>query len=478
MNLFGFTVTRAPRETLAPATTWGGFGSGRGWWPIVVRDHYPGAWQRNDEIRAADVLSNAALFACITLIAGDIGKLRLRLVEQDKDGIWTEVESPAFSPVLKKPNHYQTRCKFFEQWMISKLTHGNTYVLKERDQRGVVVKLYVLDPQRVTPLVSPSGDVYYELRRDHLAGLDREENVVVPQSEIIHDLMVPLYHPLVGVSPIYACGISALQGLKIQENSTAFFGNQSRPGGILTAPGAISDETANRLKEVFNNAYSGANAGKTAVLGDGMKYDTFSVNAVDAQLIEQLKWTAETIASVFHVPFYMIGGPAPSYNNIEALNQQYYQQCLQSLIENAEACLDEGLGLDTAKEGRTYGTEFDLEGLLRMDTAAKVKAAADAIGAGFLKPNEARRGFDLKPVTGGDTPYLQQQNFSLAALDKRDRDDPFAKPAAPAAAPAAGKPDAKPEDTEAGPQPPTAKEFAEAFAAEFAIQATRRLVYA
>jgi HK97 family phage portal protein len=435
VRLFGLTITRAARqETLQPV--WGGVGSGRGWFPLMVGDHYPGAWQRNDEIVVGDVLAYSAVFACVTLIASDIGKLRVKLVQQDPDGIWSETESPAFSPVLRKPNHYQTRIKFFEQWITSKLVHGNAYVLKERDQRGVVVALTVLDPQRVTPLVSPRGDVYYELRRNDLAGVYDETNIVVPAREIIHDLMVPLYHPLVGVSPIYACGLAAMQGLKIQNNSTSFFANGSQPGGVLTAPGAIADDTATRLKDYWNANYSGSNVGKVAVLGDGLKYEPMSVNAVDAQLVEQLKWTAETVCSCFHVPPYMIGAAAaPAYNNIEALNQQYYAQCLQSLIENAELCLDEGLGIGVGVgiDGRIYGTEFDLEGLLRMDTAAKVKAAAEAIGAGFLKPNEARKQFDLKPVTGGDTPYLQQQNFSLAALDKRDRDDPFAKPAAPAA---------------------------------------------
>lgn len=162
-------------------------------------------------------------------------------------------------------------------------------------------------------------------------------------------------------------------------------------------------------------------------MGDGLKFESMAITAIDAQLIDQLKWTAETVCSCFHVPPYMIGvGPMPNYNNIEALNQQYYSQCLQNLIESIELLLDEGLGLVDV-EGKTYGTEFDLDDLLRMDTATKVKAAGDAIGAGFLSPNEARAKFDLEPVEGGDTPYLQNQNFSLAALNKRDSgDDPFA----------------------------------------------------
>ena len=93
-----------------------------------------------------------------------------KLIQQDTDGIWTEVETAAFSPVLRKPNHFQTRIEFFEQWVISKRMHGNTYVLKQRDNRGVVTALYVLDPCRVRPMVAPNGDVFYELKTDHLSG--------------------------------------------------------------------------------------------------------------------------------------------------------------------------------------------------------------------------------------------------------------------------------------------------------------------
>ena len=57
-----------------------------------------------------------------------------------------ETESSAFSPVLRRPNRYQNRIQFIAQWVTTKLVHGNTYVLKERDQRGIVTALYILDP--------------------------------------------------------------------------------------------------------------------------------------------------------------------------------------------------------------------------------------------------------------------------------------------------------------------------------------------
>jgi HK97 family phage portal protein len=435
MNLFGFNISRSSGLSAgAPPPT---AATGGGWWP-VVRESFAGAWQQNVDVVSDNVLAYFAVFACITLIAADIGKLTLRLVAKDGDGIWNETDNPAFSPVLKKPNRYQTINKFIEQWIVSKLINGNAYVLKERDSRGVVRAMYVLNPMRVMPLIAPDGAVYYQLGNDPLSQLPFGLPAV-PASEIIHDTMICLFHPLVGVTPIYACGLAATQGLQIQNASTKFFGAGSKPGGILTAPGAISDETAKRLADYFNANFTGDNAGKVAAVGDGLTYTPLAMTAIDAQLIEQLKWTAENVCSCYHVPPFMVNvGPTPPYANAEPVFQQYYAQCLQSLLTNFEKSLDAGLGLLDKINGTQYGTEFDVDDLIWMDTTTKTKAAGDAIATGGMAPDEARkRYFGLGPVKGGDTPYMQQQMFSLAALAQRDANDPFAKPdPAPAAAPA------------------------------------------
>ena len=428
MKLFGFQITKDAPRTLNSVDN-------RGWYSVF--ESFPGAWQRNIRVDRESVLAYNAVFACMTLIAGDVAKNRVKLVALDSDGIWSETTNAAFSPVLRKPNRFQTRIQFWENWMLSKLSRGNTYVLKERDNRGVVVALYVLDPNRVKPLVTPDGAVYYELQDDNLAGLDGG-GLVVPASEIIHDRFNCLFHPLVGVSPIFACGLAATQGLAIQNQSAGLFQNGARPGGLLIAPGRIDPDNATRLKAYWDTNFSGENAGKVAVLGDGMKYEGLTMNADDAQLIEQLKWTAEVVCSTFHVPPYKIGvGALPSYNNVQALNVEYYSQCLQVHIEAAELCLDEGLGIGwgVTTNGSTYGTEFDLENLLRMDSVTQIQVLKEA--AGILSPNEMRAKLDRKPAKGGDSPMVQQQNYSLEALAKRDAQvDPFGTAEPPAPEPA------------------------------------------
>jgi len=395
-----------------------------GWWPFI-REGFAGAWQRSVTTPVQDALTHPTFWACVTLIAGDIAKLRLKLVSEDADGICTEVTNPAYSPVLTKPNEYQNRIQFLTYWIISKLTRGNAYALKQRDKRGVVSGLYLLDPLRVRPLISPGGYVFYGLQQDLLSGVT-EAHTVVPASEIIHDIMFSLYHPLVGLSPVYASGHASVQGLQIMHNTTRWFQRGIQPSGILTGPGLISDVTAKRLEETWERNFSGGeNVGKIAVVGDGLKFEKMSMSAVDSQLIDQLKWGDEKICSTFHVPSYMVGvGPPPNYNNIEALSQQYYSQCLQYQIESLELTLAEGLGIQPP-----LYLELDLDGLLRMDSAAQMESATKGVVGGVLMPNEARARFNRPKVAGGDRVYLQRQNWPL---DKLGSDDPASTPPPPA----------------------------------------------
>lgn len=402
---------------------------GTGWFGLG-----PDVFQKSGqqvEVIVDRVLSHPTVYACITLIASDVGKIGLELRMREDEGYWEITQNPAFSPVLRKPNHYQTRQQFIEHWMMSKLQRGNTYVLKVRDARRVVVKLFVLDPLRVMPLVAPDGSVFYQLNADDLSGLP-VDLPAVPASEIIHDRMECMFHPLVGTSPIFACGVAATLGLRIDQAAAKFFENMSRPSGVLTAPAAISDEVAARLKREWEQNYTADKIGKVAVLGDSLKFESMAIDATDAQQTEQLKLSDERVCSAFHVPGFMVGvGALPSYDNVQALWQQYYNQCLQKHFEGIEAVLDEGLGI----AGTDLRTEFCLDDLLRMDSKNLAEVEGLKVQRGIASPNEARRKFNLEPAEGGDSPMVQQQNYSLAALAKRDASaDPFGK--APAAAPA------------------------------------------
>lgn len=437
MNILGYELTLRRKSvpanftSIGSASWWSGWGSG--FWGVVP-ESFTGAWQKNVTIDNRNVmLSYPPVYAAVTGIASDIAKCKIKLVEL-QDEIWMEVtqdrhgneKALQYLPVLQKPNHFQTQIQFMQNWVVSLLLWGNTYVLKERNRDGIVTALYILDPNRVTPLLAGDGSVYYRLGADYLAGINEEslnELNTVSAREIIHDRMEGLWHPLIGVSPLYAAGMAATLGNKIWANSTNFFANQSRPGGLLTAPGEISDETAARLKTIVEAAASGVNVGKLLVLGDGLKWESMAMTAEHSQLVDQVKLTREDVGIAFHYPQSKLGGPAPQYADPEMVQLDYYTTCLQPRIKGIEEALEEGLELPSK-----LGVDFDLDELMRMDTKGLFDSNQKA--RGFLTIDEQRKRANYPTTPGGATVYAQEQEHALEALYKRDQGpDPFGKAA-------------------------------------------------
>lgn len=398
----------------------------RGLWRVLEAN--TGFWQKNIEWKRESVLAQHAVFSCISLISNDIAKLAVKTVRDD-NGIWVEIPKGIEYRVLEKPNSYQTRIQFFENWINSKLIRGNAYILKVRDNSGNIAELHVLNPDLILPMVSDDGQVFYQLSNDNLSGIT-EAGIIVPARDIIHDRFNCFFHPLVGLSPLFASGLPAYMGMKIMENSARLFSNGSRPSGVLTVPEAISKEKAEELSEQWEARYGGENYGKIAILGGNVKFEPVTMTAEESQLVQLLDLTDVRICSTYHVPPYKIGiGQMPSYNNVQALNQEYYNTALQCLIESIEVLLDENLGFPA-----DIGVEFNIENLLRMDSKTQIDTLKEGVGSAILSPNEARFKLNYKPVPGGDSPMIQQQNYSLEAIGRRDEsEDPFDTEAEPVA---------------------------------------------
>ena len=385
---------------------WGGAGA-------APRETFSGEWQSSSRGAVGGVvkkspLAHSAVYTCINNITSDISKLPLRVMRPRESGGGREphTEHP-LTRVLEKPNGYQTSLQFLQHYVAAKLWTGNAYVLLFRDARGVVQTMHALDPLSVTPAVTEEGSVWYLVKADRLNRL--KEDVYIPARDIIHDRAVTLFHPLIGVSPLYAAAVSASIGNSISANSDMFFSNMSRASGTLTAPGDIPPATAERLKKEWDGNYSGLGFGRVAVLGAGLEWKPLTMTAVDAQLIEQLRFTVEDIGRVYRVPSFMLGETKLTYRNSEQLSRYYFQGCLSYHIEALEQCFQQKFEMTKGSE-----IEFDLSPLFRMETDLRYETHSKALTSGIKSINEVRAEEDLPPVKGGEEPRLQMQYVPLS----------------------------------------------------------------
>lgn len=377
-----------------------------------IREPFTGAWQMNKECTAQTALAFSGVYACVMTIADDVSKMPMMVNSVGPNEIATANPDHWATRLFRKPNRFQTAIQFLQQYEIHKLLAGNAYVVFDYDDRAVPIAMYLLDPRTTRPLIAETGDIYYEIGASRANGnmLAGRRNVILPASEVLHDRMATVFHPLIGVSPLFAAGASAQAGYSILQNSKAFFANMSRASGTLTAPGKISKETAERLASKWKQNFGAGNIGQVAVLGDGMKWEPMVMTAVDAQLIDQLRWSVEDVARVFRVPMFMLGDLSKvSYRNSEQLARTYYQSTLQWHLESIESAFDKFFGFT-----RTTFLAFDLDAIFRTDSETRFKVYQTALAAGLLSINEARAKENYAPVEGGEEPRVQMQYVPLS----------------------------------------------------------------
>jgi HK97 family phage portal protein len=402
--------------------------SGGGGWNNGDRGP-PGSWQMNlnNGRGTQELVAFSAVYACINTISSDISKLPVLINAVDLDTkARTERPQDYYAMLFRTPNNYQTCADFLFSFVQSFLFQGNAYCYcGKRNGRGEITEMHILNPYRVKPLVADTGEIFYECSEDFLAGL--APNTIVPERDMIHHRL-PLLpgFPLIGVTPVFAAAASSAVGLKILQNSQMFFANSSRPSGFLTAPGKVSEPTANRLSVEWDENYTGSRYGKTAMLPEGLKWEPVTITAQDAQLIEQLRWSVEDVARVFRVPVFMLGDMTKvSYRNTEQLARAYLTNCLSYYIATIETRFNRAFDFPP-----TFEVKFDLSALLRTEIDVRYTAYTQALNAGWQTVNEVRSQEGLGPVNGGDEPHVQQQMIPLSSADGKQAN------AAPTPAPA------------------------------------------
>jgi HK97 family phage portal protein len=411
----------------------------------AVGDWTSGAWQQVREAPDADDVRNALTVAlvydCVRRIATDIAKMAPGVRRLETSGVWVRATHQVFDRLIYRPNHFQTWFQFIMSWVTCRNIAGNAYVAKLYGVGGIVQELIVLDPTKVTPLVAhDTGAVFYRIGQESLAAIT--EDLIVAAADLIHDRYMPLGHPLVGTSPLDRALSAATARGGIMDQAGDMAANSSVPPGLLIAPEGQTEAQLKALAEKWRAIPKG----RIAVIDAAYKFEALAAKYVDSQAAEIAELAGTDICAAFGVPPWKAGLGTRPVGDIEALQIMYFQDCLQWQVEEIEQCLDRGLDVPAG----VY-IELDPCSLFKLDSKGRAEVHKLLVGSGVMAPNEARREWDLGPVKGGESPYLQQQNYSLSALAARDAAAPAPSSAAlsPAAKPGAGPETDEEEDTAA-----------------------------
>jgi len=368
-------------------------------------------------VSTTSALLEPTLLAAFRNFSEDVAKIDLTIYERLPNGrSRVAVNHPLHRVFAFAPNSFQSPFEFIEYTEFKRQQHGNAYCLILRNNAGAITELVPIDPVRVQPVYSPDGALFWQVsggdqfENSQLAPFIEQGFFTIPQEFVWHLKALPSRSGVMGVSVIVP-GAELLGSALAQQTQTGSLAkNQSRPAGVLKHPGRISEEVARRLKEAWNEQYQGSQqVAKTALLEEGMEFETVAITAQDNQWNQQRKFTVEQIARLCRMPLTKLQNlDKATYSNAEQESLAYLSDSLMPIFERWESSINRWLL--SPSEQHTYYAQFQTKQLLRGDIKARFDSYAVGRNWGIFSANELRVAEGLNPVDNGDD-LLQPLNM-------------------------------------------------------------------
>ncbi len=346
------------------------------------------------DTRTAESIS--AVFAAVNLIAGTVASLPLHLYRRLPNGDRERVTDHPLSNVLSaRPNDNQTAFEWREMETAHCVLSGNAYSEIVWDGAGNVSALKPLHPRNVTIVRLPNDRHRYDVTDAN----GRVRSLVM--EEVLH-LRDRSDDGLVGKSRITVAREMLGGVLAAQEHGNRTFANGARLSGVLQTPHQMTDESIKRLAESWQAQFSGAaNAGRTAILENGLQYAQLSMSNEDAQWLQSRQFSVEEISRIFNIPPVLLGDLRhANFSNSVEMMRHFVTVTLRPWLTRIEQSLERALLGPIARQ--RYFIEFNAEGLLRGDSTNRASFYQSGISAGWMLPSEARRLENLPAIEGID----------------------------------------------------------------------------
>ena len=313
-------------------------------------------------VNERSAMQMTAVYACVRILAESIASLPLHLYEKGENGDRIRAEDhPLYTLLHDEPNPEMTSFIFREVMVTHLLLWGNCYAQILRNGRGEVVGLYPLMPNRMSVERDQNGQLYYRYQR--LNGepptMESTDVILLPE-DILH-----------------------IPGLG------RFLSNGATPAGVLETPSLIKD--VSKLRDSWEKAYGGTgNAGRVAILEEGVTFKPISMSPQDSQLLETRQYQLTEIARIFRIPPHMLQDLSrATFSNIEEQSLEFVKYTLAPWISRWEQSMAKALL--SPEERKKYSIRFNVDGLLRGDYKSRMEGYRIGVSSGILSVNDCRR---------------------------------------------------------------------------------------
>jgi len=362
-------------------------------------------------------MQTTAVYACVRILSEAVASLPLNLYRYTDNGKERVYDHPLYHVLHDEPNEEMTSFVFRETLMSHLLIWGNAYAQIIRDGRGQVLALYPLLPDKMQVDRAENGELYYIYSRNSEENPNFKDtgDIILRKEEVLH---IPGlgFDGLIGYSPIAMAKNAVGMTIACEEYGASFFANGATPGGVLEHPGVLKDPA--KVRDSWHSVYGGSkNAGKVAVLEEGMKYQQIGIPPEEAQFLETRKFQINEIARMYRIPPHMVGDlEKSSFSNIEQQSLEFVKYTLDPWVCRWEQAMMKDLLLP--QEKKEYFIKLNVDGLLRGDYQSRMNGYSIARQNGWMSANDIRELEDLNPIPAEDGGDLYLVNGSMTKLSE------------------------------------------------------------
>jgi len=392
MKILGYNITREQRATEQTPTA-----------TITTVSNIPFASLFSDR----SAMSISTVFRCVELISDAVAMLPMEIKGSDNKVIVAHPIADAFS----HPDNLLSRPLLIKMLIQSVLMKGNGFAYVHRNGDGTAKRIQFVPADEVQIVYDKAKQkLYYTC-----------PTISQKRIEPVNMLHLRKYSldGINGLSVINAANKSIELAKNTETAASKLYEKGCKVDGIIKG-GTNADQRKDAKEAFLGSIESGI-----AVLPPQMDYQSISLSAQDAQIIESRQFNAKDIARFFGVSPSMLGDLSGGYyGSIEAEQSAFILHTLNPYLVLMESEF-------TAKllTGKNKGmrVDFDETYLLRADKNATANYYSRLVTNGIITRNEARRELGYGEVDGGDTLQVAftdiEQNTIGNADNKNDNND-------------------------------------------------------
>jgi len=357
------------------------------------------------------------VWSCIRLVSQTIATLPLFLYKRDAQGRGTiNDKHPLYRILHDRPNAEMTATEFWEAMAASVLLWGNAYGAIDRlAADGSISAITPMRPDRVTIRRTVDGALTYTYSFQGAV-------TTLAEADVLHIKGFSL-DGLLGLSPIAQARQSIGSAIAAEKASGAFFRNGMRPSAIMKAPQYLTDAQRIQSKTIIDNFSGAMNVGRVPLLEGGWDITPLSMPPGDAQLLATREFNVEIICRWFDVPPVMVGHMTKSSawgTGMEQMMLWFLTFSLRPHLKRIEQAISKALLTpeEQASGSGGYYAEFNVEGLLRADSAARAALYKVLAQEGLRTRNELRALDNEPPLPGGDDLTVMGNLLPIQLLGK------------------------------------------------------------